>query len=255
MVGNLLSNAIKFTPEQGKIEVLLERVNSQVEITVSDNGKGISPQFLPHMFERFRQADSSTSRQHGGLGIGLSIARELVELHGGQISAKSAGEGRGSTFIIALPLVAARHTRAIERPCCPDFAIDPSATDLSGIKVLVVDDEPDARQLVTRLLNECDAEVFVAASAQEALQLLERVCPHVLVSDIGMPGTDGYQLIRQIRSRHTPQKLPALALTAFARSEDRRRAMLAGYQMHLAKPLEPRELVVTVSSLAQRANN
>jgi PAS domain S-box-containing protein len=258
VVWNLLTNAVKFAPQGGKIDLLLERVNSHLEITVSDNGHGISPEFLPHVFERFRQADSSAARKHGGLGLGLSIVKQLVELHGGTVSAKSAGEGRGASFTVALPV------RVLTEPPLPndsrvsngaDLRLDRSTLSLRGIRILVVDDECDARELLMRSFDEYDADVISASSADEALKLFCAFKPQVLVSDIGMPHKDGYELIRQIRARHSQEgNIPAVALTAFARSEDRRRALLAGYQIHLSKPLEPQELVVTVVSLLQRAN-
>jgi PAS domain S-box-containing protein len=261
VVWNLLSNAVKFTPRGGKIEVILARVNSHIEIRVHDTGLGIAPEFLPHVFERFRQADSSSTRRYGGLGLGLAIVKQLVELHGGSVRAQSQGEGRGSTFIVSLPLAPVRMQ--------PQEAAPPTATtegsqtvtspdqdgvDLSGIKVLVVDDEPDALDLIKRVLALRQATVITAATAADGLKLLQSDRPDVLVSDIGMPEHDGYHFIRDVR-RLPPSaggRTPAVALTAFARSEDRTRAMMAGYQIHLAKPIEPRELLVTVASLGGR---
>lgn len=252
---NLLSNAVKFTPKGGRIQVLLERVNSHVEISVSDTGQGISPEFLPHVFDRFRQADGSTTRRHGGLGLGLSIVRQLVELHGGSVRAKSAGEGQGATFIVSLPLAILRELppdKVAPKPA-EDGQLERGAPLLPGVKVLVVDDEPDALRVMTKMLAECEAEVRSANSAEAALNLIDGLCPDVLVSDIGMPGQDGYELIRAIRARdYSAKDLPAIALTAFARFEDRRRSMLAGFQVHLAKPVDAEELVAVVASLVGR---
>ena len=255
VVWNLLSNAIKFTPRGGRVQVALERVNSHVEITVSDTGQGIKPEFLPYVFDRFRQADSSTTRRHAGLGLGLAIVKQLVELHGGTVRAKSAGEGQGATFSIELPLMPVRdeaaEARAHPRASSAAVAFE-TPLSLAGVKVLVVDDEPDARELVGELLESCGAIAVCAGSANEALALFRTFRPDVLVSDIGMPGTDGYDLIKSIRAMEdgSGATTPAVALTAFARSEDRTRAMLAGYQMHLAKPVEPAELLATVASVA-----
>ena len=252
---NLLSNAIKFTPKGGKVEILLERVNSHLEVTVHDSGIGIQPEYLPVIFERFWQVDSSTTRSFGGLGLGLSIVKHLVELHGGTVRAKSGGEGRGATFIVALPLAPIRSSVNRTHPTSPrGLAADYDSLKLDNVKILLVDDEPDARALVQRLLSQCHAEVCTASSADEGLRLLREFRPHVLISDIGMPGKDGYQFIREVR-RLAPADgghVPAIALTAFARSEDRTRAMRAGYHTHIAKPIEPQELLATVGSLAGR---
>jgi PAS domain S-box-containing protein len=254
VVWNLLTNAVKFTPAGGKIDLLLERLNSHLEITVSDSGEGISPQFLPHVFERFRQADSSTARKHGGLGLGLSIVKQLVDLHDGAISAKSAGEGKGSSFIVSLPLVTADIRQGSTSSVAAACEIDCSGVHLRGVKVLVVDDEADSRQLMDRVLREVEAQVITAESAAQALVLLESEHPDILVSDIGMPGVDGYQLIRDVRSGQSgTSQIPAVALTAFARSEDRRKAMRAGYQLHVSKPIESQELIITIASLVARA--
>ena len=258
IVSNLLSNAIKFTPRDGKIEVLLERVNSHVELTVTDTGQGIAPEFLPHVFDRFRQADASTTRKYGGLGLGLSIVKQLVELHGGTVRAKSAGEGQGRTFTVAVPLaITKRQFHDREHPTSHKYSVsqDNFQVQLDGTTVLVVDDEPDARDLIERLLVERDARVFKAESAERALQILNAERPDIIVSDIGMPQMDGYDFIRAVRSLPADSggKTPAIALTAFARSEDRTRAMMAGYQVHISKPVEPRELIVTVASLVGRA--
>ena len=255
---NLLSNAVKFTPKQGRIQVTLERVNSHLEICVVDNGQGISPDFLPHLFERFRQADASTTRRHGGLGLGLSIVKHLVELHGGMVRAKSAGEGKGATFCIELPLMVV-HSR--EQPIARAHPRSAAHADLQmdhpslkGVTVLAVDDEADARQLIKRVLEDCGARVLVAASSEEALELLEQDRPNMIISDIGMPGEDGYAFIGKVRSLSDKEggNIPAAALTAFARSEDRTRALRAGFQTHVSKPVEPAELAAVVASLTSR---
>lgn len=253
---NIFSNAVKFTPRGGRVQVLLERVNSHIEITVSDTGQGIEPEFLPFIFDRFSQADSSTRRRYGGLGLGLAIAKSLLELHGGSIRAKSPGLDQGATFIIALPLMVV-HERddGREHPAnAQSGQPELSAPMLAGVKALVVDDEPDARELICRVLQKRGAEVAVAASAQEALQMLARYRPDILISDIGMPVEDGYDLIRAVRSLDAEQggTIPAIALTAFARTEDRQRAFLAGFQLHVSKPVEPNELVAMVASLVGR---
>jgi signal transduction histidine kinase len=257
VVWNLLSNSVKFTPKGGRVQVLLERVNSHVEISVTDTGAGIRPEHLPHVFDRFWQSDASTTRKYGGLGLGLSIVKQLVDVHGGQVRAKSPGEGLGATFIISLPLPLARADAhpARHHPTTPspDSAPCPPI-DLAGLTVLVVDDESDARLLVVRILQACHANALTAASSADALDLLQRSRPDVLISDIGMPDEDGYELIRKVRALPPDRggKTPAVAVTAFARSEDRRRALLAGFQLHLAKPIEPAELTTVVASLAGR---
>jgi PAS domain S-box-containing protein len=256
---NLLANSVKFTPKGGSIEVMLERVNSSAEISISDSGQGIAPDFLPHVFEQFRQEDARIVRRHGGLGLGLSIVKQIVDLHGGEVRAKSAGEGKGATFIVALPIVAAmRRSGARDfTGVTGEFSADFASNVLKGVRVLVVDDDADARELVCHLLSGYEADVRTAASADEAFGLLTDFRPRVLVSDIGMPGKDGFEFIREVRGLDCPEMraIPALALTAFARSEDRNRAMLAGFHLHIAKPIEPRELGVAVASLALRAPN
>jgi PAS domain S-box-containing protein len=255
IVWNLLTNAIKFTPKEGKIDVLLERVNSHLEITVHDSGIGIKPEFLPAVFDRFRQADSTTTRFYGGLGLGLSIVKNLVELHGGTVRAKSPGEGKGSTFIVSLPMAPMRSGEKREHPTAHSApAYDCEDVSLDGIRVLLVDDEADARILLSRFLTECKAEVLAVATADEGLEVFADFAPHVVISDIGMPGKDGYQFIREIREMEalSGRKTPAVALTAFARSEDRTKAMMSGYQVHISKPIEPQELLATVGSLAGR---
>jgi signal transduction histidine kinase/DNA-binding response OmpR family regulator len=257
VVWNLLSNAIKFTSKGGKVQILLERVNSHVEISVADNGQGIDPGFLPQMFERFRQADPSITRRHGGLGLGLAIVKRLVELHGGTVHAASPGPGLGATFTVCLPLsILHRPVDDAERvhPRTSGRAVEIGQVDLAGVRVLVVDDDEDARELIARVLSESRAEVVIAGSAAEALSLLENQRPQVLVSDIGMPDMDGYELLRRVRARGTPPgDLRPIALTALARTEDRTRALLAGFLMHLSKPVEPSELVATVAAVVGRA--
>ncbi|HYH84090.1 MAG TPA: PAS domain S-box protein [Pyrinomonadaceae bacterium] len=258
VVWNLLSNAIKFTGKGGRVQVRLERINSYIEIAVSDTGAGIKPEFLPHVFERFRQADMGTTRQHGGLGLGLAIVRHLVELHGGTVQADSPGEGKGATFIVKLPVApiyqqnnladrvhpAARDTHASFD--CPER--------LDGLKVLVVDDEADARDLLRVGLAQCGAEVRTVGSAQEALEAFEKEIPDLLISDIGMPVQDGYGLIKRVRELPAERggRVPAIALTAYARTEDRLKSLRAGYQMHVPKPVELAELITVAASLAQR---
>jgi signal transduction histidine kinase/ActR/RegA family two-component response regulator len=245
IVLNLLSNAVKFTPRGGRVEVSLLCREGAVELAVRDSGAGISAEFLPHVFDRFRQADASTTRQHGGLGLGLAIVAHLVDLHGGAVRADSEGPGRGSTFTVTFPDAA----DDLITVAAPPFS--GQATRLRGVRVLVVDDELDARELAQRLLEDHEATVEVAASAEQALALLRGRAPDVLVSDIGMPGVDGYDLIRRVRQgENGAGALPAIALTAFARAEDRARALAAGYQAHLAKPIEPTELVAAVARLS-----
>ncbi|MGQ0546542.1 MAG: ATP-binding response regulator [Betaproteobacteria bacterium] len=252
---NLLSNAIKFTPKGGKVQVLLERVNSHIEISVADTGAGIKAEFIDHVFERFRQADASTTRAHGGLGLGLSIVKSLVELHGGTVSAQSRGEGLGATFTVRLPLIVVHHpTGERIHPASSASAAPFVPADLSGISVLIVDDQPDARETLARVLAECGANVMHTASASDALRLIEEHRPHVLVTDIGMPGMDGYELLRRVRALPAARggALPAVALTAFARSEDRTRALRAGFRAHIAKPVDASELVATLVSVTGR---
>jgi signal transduction histidine kinase/CheY-like chemotaxis protein len=249
---NLLTNAAKFTPRRGKIQVVAEPIGSHLEISVIDSGEGIAPEFLPLLFERFSQADASTTRSHGGLGLGLSIVRNLVEMHGGTVTATSAGTNQGATFTVRLPLRVLKRaddtlgrfeSRAGER-------LLGDSSRLKGLKILVVDDEADSRELVGRVLTGCDAIPALAASAAEAQSLLPAFAPHVIISDIGMPVQDGYTFMRNIRLQGL--KTPALALTAFARPEDRIRAIQAGYQMHLRKPVDPAELIAVIASLAGR---
>jgi len=257
VVWNLLSNAIKFTPRGGRIDVALERSGASAVLSVSDTGVGIAESFLPRVFDRFAQSDASTTRRFGGLGLGLAISKQLVELHGGTIRASSAGEGHGATFFVELP-VAPEHAQADgARPAAastgPSPLPQPALPRLDGIHVLVVDDEPDGRELLRRVLEGQAATVTVLSSGEEALDALRTVRPNLIVSDIGMPVMDGYQLMRTLRAREAKEdKIPALALTAFARSEDRKRALLAGYQAHLAKPFDVAELVLVAADLAGR---
>lgn len=259
IVWNLLSNAIKFTPRDGRVQVRMERVDSNIEIVVTDTGQGISPEFLPHVFDRFRQADQRTTRQHGGLGLGLAIVRHLVELHGGTVMAASLGENQGSTFTVRLPVTPIYQQKGGERvhPAARNLLPPTDCPDrLDGLTVLVVDDEPDTRELLKSGLGQCGAEVIVAGSAREAFEALKVRVPDVLISDIGMAGEDGYDLIRRLRGM-APEaggKLPAVALTAYARVEDRMQALRAGYQMHVPKPVELTELVTVIASLVQRVS-
>jgi signal transduction histidine kinase/CheY-like chemotaxis protein len=253
VVWNLLSNAVKFTPERGHIEVRLEQRDAHVRLTISDNGQGISQEFLPRVFDRFRQADSSTTRDYGGLGLGLAIVRHLVELHGGTVRAESAGEGRGASFCVTFPLIAERIESAVVNHSGEYRLSDSKA--LNGLRVLIVDDEPDARQIITTLIQRTGAEVFACESAHEALEALENWHPDVLMSDIAMPGEDGYSLINKVRSLPADRggHVPAAAFTAYAREEDRKRALEAGYQMHIAKPISSGKLVAMIAQLAGRA--
>lgn len=251
---NLLSNAIKFTPGGGRVQVVLERVNSHVEISVEDNGIGIRDEFLPHVFDRFRQADPGTSRKFGGLGLGLSIVKSLVELHGGSVRVKSPGENLGSTFIVALPISHVRNEGrelSTARVATMDSLDQVELPRLDGIRVLVVDDDQDGRALVARILEGQGANPVCAASAAEALALLSREQFDLLLSDIGMPDINGFELINRVREldKSRPRPLPAIALTAYARTEDRQRCLLAGFHMHLSKPTEARELIASIAGL------
>ncbi len=261
IVWNLLSNAVKFTPAGGRIDIQLRHAGTHVELRVSDTGKGIRPDFLPYVFDRFRQADSTTTRRHGGLGLGLAIVRHLAELHGGTAHVDSAGDGLGASFTVRLPFGHAAGGDGTEAGTArkPEGEVAGPAGDgelpsLEGVRVLLVDDEADARELLTTLLERCGAHVKAAASADEALASLDLSEPDVLVSDIAMPGEDGYALIEKVRSRDAGQGrwLPAVALTAYARDEDRARALAAGYQLHVAKPVTPPALVRAVAALASR---
>ncbi|HEX7154133.1 MAG TPA: ATP-binding protein [Thermoanaerobaculia bacterium] len=255
VVWNLLSNAVKFTPRGGRVLIRLERITSHCELTVTDSGEGISPKFLPYVFDRFSQADSSSTRAHAGLGLGLGIVRHLVELHGGTVQAFSPGEGQGATFAVRLPLLVA-HDRAgeanIENTEPPAVrTLEQSFADLTGVSVLVVEDNDDSRKLLQMILTRSGAAVEVAESVPTALRLLAGAWPDIVISDIEMPGEDGYSLIRKIRLQEPPsRRVPAIALTAYTRSVDRVRALAAGFQTHMSKPVEPAELVAAVKSLA-----
>jgi signal transduction histidine kinase/CheY-like chemotaxis protein len=253
VVWNLVSNAIKFTPKGGRVQVALERVNSHVELSVSDTGEGIEREQLPHVFERFWQGDTSTERRHGGLGLGLAIVRHLVESHGGEVTARSDGPGQGSCFTVRLPLmVTTEHVKdpARRHPVAADAMPAGALPRLDGLAVLVVDDEPDSNEMVQTLLSSCGAEVRVAASASQALAILDRWRPDVLLSDIGMPEEDGFALIHQVRERPPERggEVAAIALTAYARVEDRIRILAAGFQMHATKPVDPIELATIVAT-------
>ena len=258
VVWNLLSNAIKFTPRGGRVQIRSERVNSHLEIVVTDTGQGIDPDFLPHVFDRFRQADQKTSRQHGGMGLGLAIVRHLVELHGGTVSATSEGQGQGATFTVRLPIspiYQVDQSGGRVHPAARDLLPANDCTDrLDGLSILVVDDEPDTRELLRHGLEYCGANVRIAGSAAEAVDAIVVEVPDILISDIGMPGIDGYDLIRQIRGlpANAGGKVAAVALTAYTRVEDRLQALRAGYDMHVPKPVELAELVAVAASVARR---
>jgi PAS domain S-box-containing protein len=255
IVWNLIANAVKFTSKGGRVQARLERVASHVEIVVSDTGQGISTEFLPYVFDRFRQADATTTRRYGGLGLGLAIVRHLAEMHGGTVRADSPGEGMGATFTVNLPLIAAlAESRDPERahPTSGGSVLSVPSPRLDGVSVLVVDDEPDTREMLKVMIEQFGAEVRASASSDHALQLLRGWRPDVIVSDIEMPDEDGYELIRKVRQAEVKngfRQVPAVALTAYARVEDRLRALSAGYQMHIAKPAEPAELAVVIASL------
>jgi signal transduction histidine kinase len=259
VVWNLLSNAIKFTPKKGSVNVTLERVNSHFEVTVSDNGPGIDEKFLPFVFDRFRQGDSSTTKKFGGLGLGLAIVRQLTELHGGTVEVSNRSDS-GAIFTVKLPIMAAHHPSHLEtgepepvHPISDDGLGVDFAPELAGIKVLAVDDDADSRSLLAAILAQCGAEVQTCESAAQALKSLAEFHPDVLVSDIGMPGEDGYSLIRKVRSsENSYRRVPAVALTAFARAEDRMKALSAGFNMHVPKPVEPAELTTVIASLVKQ---
>ena len=268
VVWNLVSNAIKFTPRGGVVNVRLSRAESQAEIMVSDTGKGISSDFLPFVFERFRQADSTSTRQHSGLGLGLAIVRHLVEMHGGTVSAVSEGEGRGATFILRLPIMAVHRTEATaplsnsqpsrndKKPVFTDrINLGDDKAKLADVRVLIVDDDADARELLEIILLQFGAEVKVATSVQQALKSLERWKPDAIVSDVGMPDEDGYSLIQKVRKLEQARGglTPAIALTGYGRPEDRLKLLAAGYQVHLSKPVEMRQLVDSIASLTNRS--
>jgi CheY-like chemotaxis protein len=252
VVWNLLSNAVKFTYKGGRVEVRLEQIDSTAQITVKDTGKGISSDFLPFVFERFRQSEGATTRTHGGLGLGLSIVRHLVEMHNGTILAASEGEGRGATFTVQLCTIDSRAVLPREE----NQAVLDNLPALDGLQVLVVDDSPDTLELISFILEQCKAQVTTATSVCEALEAIAQLKPDILISDIGMPDEDGYSLIRKLRTLEAEQgrQIPAVALTAFAREEERTRDLCAGFQMHLAKPVEPTELVAVVATSLNEPN-
>jgi CheY-like chemotaxis protein/anti-sigma regulatory factor (Ser/Thr protein kinase) len=254
---NLLSNAVKFTPKKGRVQVRVERVNSHIEIVVSDTGIGIRPDFLPHVFERFRQADSGVTRQTAGLGLGLSIVRHIVEMHGGSVHVASEGEGTGATFRVRLPLMIVHDNgvrEAREHPRTERQVALTGLGNLAGVRVMAIDDEEDALGLLRAVLEAAGAEVFTTSSAVDGLQQVAEAEPDVLVVDLGMPQMDGFEFIRRIRASTNAdiQEIPAAALTAFARSEDRTKALQSGFEMHLAKPVDPGELVASVATLVRR---
>ncbi|HVQ26072.1 MAG TPA: ATP-binding protein, partial [Planctomycetota bacterium] len=255
VVWNLLSNAIKFTPAGGRVQVALRREQESALIIVDDTGQGIAPEFLPHVFERFRQADSSSTREHGGLGIGLALVRQLVEMHAGSVRVESPGRDRGTTFTVEVPLLGQEPQHMSLRaslPVAPESTEPgPRADALLGLRVLVVEDEDDTRQMFARMLGAAGAEVTAVGSAREAMREFERQPPDLLLSDIGMPETDGYWLIQTVRQLPPGAggAVPAIAVTAFARGSDRSRALGAGYQMHLAKPVGQAELVGAIAGL------
>jgi len=260
IVWNLVSNAIKFTPNGGMARVRLERVNSHLELTVTDNGIGISSEFLPHVFERFRQADSSSTRTHGGLGLGLAIVRNLVELHGGTVSAESSGLGQGAMFTVQLPVATAPEIEQSELKRQPSETVDVSDNgggrpDLAGLRVLLVDDEPDTLEILRMMLSQFGANVRGAGSTSDAMNTFLEWQPDVLVSDLGMPEEDGYALIEKVRALRPEQgrDIPAAALTAHVREEDRVMALAAGYQIHIKKPVDPAKLAHAVANLGKKA--
>ncbi len=249
IVWNLLSNAVKFTPEGGGVEVRLTQIDRQVQIQVIDTGKGILPDFLPYVFEHFRQEDGATTRKFGGLGLGLAIVRQLIELHGGTVFAESPGEGLGATFTVRLPLLNDDSSRQDEAAVNSSLSPDMSSLPLARLRILVVDDEPDSRDFVAFVLEESGAEVISLSSAAEALESIAQTAPDLLVSDIGMPHMDGYMLIRHIRTQLAPQNrgLVAIALTAYAGEANERQILQAGFDKHLSKPIDPTELIATVA--------
>ncbi|MDQ5845145.1 MAG: ATP-binding protein [Acidobacteriota bacterium] len=260
VVWNLLSNAIKFTPAGGRIEVKVERSGNDLQIRVSDSGVGISPTFLPFIFDRFRQADGTTTREHGGLGLGLAIVRHLVELHGGSIKAESAGEARGASFVIKLPLAPSPQPTSQRKPR-RRLKLEPSAAiaslpSLDDVRVLLVDDDPDTLQILSLMLGDTKAEVQMAASVSEALEVLEWFTPNVIVSDLAMPGEDGYSLIKKLRALEDSKgtSIPAVALTSYVRIEDRTRALSAGFNMFVPKPVQPDELINAIATLTETEN-
>jgi PAS domain S-box-containing protein len=259
VVWNLLSNAVKFGPNGGRVEIRLKRVDSHVEIVVADNGQGIKPEFLPYVFERFRQEDAGTTRQHGGLGLGLAIVRHIIELHGGTVRAESEGLGKGATFTVSLPIA-----RVPDAP--PAESRDKAAggrltganlPSVAGVRALVVEDDADARELIALILEKGGSEVRTAVSAAEALAYCDDWGPDILIADIGIPEEDGYTLMKNLRARESERggHIPAIALTAYARREDRMAALSVGYEYHVPKPVDPAELLTVVAGLATKSNS
>jgi len=256
VVWNLLSNAIKFTDSGGSVELRLERADSNIQLSVIDTGVGIQPEFLPYVFERFRQADATSTRQIGGLGLGLAIVKHLIELHGGTVYAESKGAGCGSTFKIKLPLAGDRERAKFRRSVTgtlraieDEKPISLPTTSLDNVQVLLVDDDPDTLQILSVMLAESKAKVQQVASVREALDVLEWYEPDVIVSDLAMPGEDGYSLIAKIRASENGKEIPAVALTSYVRVEDRTRALSAGFNMFVPKPVEPLELITAIANL------
>jgi len=257
IVWNLITNAVKFTPRGGMVEVRMTLTEAGMELTVSDTGTGIAAEFLPHIFERFSQADATSRRVHGGLGIGLAIVKNLVEMHGGTVQAASEGLGKGSQFTMVLPLKAAQ-SPAVPAPVSAIESQDATEAEsseisLRGVRVLIVDDDHDARKVLTRLLADFEASVADAGSVEKAMVMIDVFKPHVLISDIGMPGQDGYDLVRKLRRRADEySRTPAIALTAFSGPENQARAILEGFQVHLPKPVNAATLVASIGKLVER---
>jgi signal transduction histidine kinase/ActR/RegA family two-component response regulator len=252
VVVNLLSNAVKFTPENGRVDVSIKRAGPDLELTVEDSGEGISPDFLPHVFDRFRQADSATSRRHTGLGLGLAIVRQLVELHGGTVRADSPGPGKGAKFTVRLPILTSPRVRE-PRSGAAEGRPAPSLERLDGLHVLVVEDNADGREVISMMLELAGAKVTAVGSAKEALEALESLQPDALISDIGLPDEDGYSLIRRLRSREAQRGgfLPAVAMTGFVLTEDRARILAAGFQVHVPKPVDSAELTAAIAAVTR----
>jgi len=252
VVWNLLSNAVKFTPAAGQVQIEVKEIDGQAQIQVSDTGKGITPEFLPFVFDYFRQADGTTTRKFGGLGLGLAIVRQVVEMHGGTVKADSPGEGLGATFTVRIPLIVINEQ--VRREANESLTNESESPNLSGVKVLMVDDEPDIRDLISFILHDYGVDVTTVTSAAEALDELSHFVPDILISDIGMPEVDGYMLIRQLRQRSPQQgaNVPAIALTAYAGEINQKQALTAGFQMHIPKPVDPDALVRAIATLVKR---
>ena len=259
---NMLSNAVKFTPKGGRIQICVQRVNSSVEISVSDTGKGISADFLPFVFERFKQSDNSTTRRHGGLGLGMAITRHIIELHGGTIRAESAGEDAGTTFTVSLPVSIVNRAKPLEKKkksSEKNSAIDENGLPqidlprLDELRVLIVDDEADARDLLVTVLKQHGARAIAVATVAEAVEKFESEPPDLIVSDIEMPNEDGFSLIKKLRlfNKTLDKKIPAIALTAHARPSERLKILSAGFLTHLAKPVETAELLAVIAGFAE----